>query len=119
MGLLDGGGAALMASVLGGVYLDAELYRPAGVGDDGEGGGEDSGFGEPEAVKAQLEACTEAMREAATYTDLDVRILVLANGVARPDSDCQIKVDGTTYGINAPIGRDPAGCYWDLHGRPA
>lgn len=115
MGLLDGGGAALMASVFGGIYLDATLHRPTTT-DDGMGGGSSTFADEP--VKVQLEAVTEAMRQAEGYTDRDVRILMLASGVPRPNSDCEVTVSGTRYAIQPPVGTDPAQSYWDMRGRP-
>jgi hypothetical protein len=116
MGLLDGGGAALMASVFSSFYLDATLHRPT-LTDDGQGGGSTTWTDEP--VKVQLEAATEAMRQAEGYIDVDIRILMLAHGVDRPDSDCEVSVTGhDRYSIQPPIGRDPAGAYWDLRGRP-
>lgn len=115
MGLLDGGAAALFNGALRGIYLDATLHRRT-VTKDGAGGGS-SAFAD-EAVKAQLEAASEGMRQAPGYTVKDVRILVLAHGVDRPTSDDQITVAGQRHAI-AGVGRDPAGAYWDLHGRPA
>lgn len=117
MSLLDGGGAALMASVFGGIYLDASLYRPTGTDDNGKGGGDDPGLGDPEAVKVQIEAATDAMREAEGYASTDVRFLMLAHGVDKPNSDCQLEQGGMLYGIRTPVGRDPAGAYWDIHAR--
>jgi hypothetical protein len=118
MGFLDGGGAALFASVLGSVYLDASLYRPTGAGgDDGAGGGEDPTLGTAEAVKVQMEAATDAMREAEGYESTDVRFLMLADGVTKPDSDCELELGGIRYGIRLPVGRDPCGAYWDIHAR--
>ena len=117
MGLLDGGGAALMASVLSSTYLDASLYRPTTATDNGKGGGDDPGLGDPESVKIQFEAATDAMREAEGYQITDVRILMLAHGVEKPDSDCQLEQGGMLYGIRTPVGRDPAGCAWDIHAR--
>lgn len=116
MGLLDGGGAALMAAVFGGIYLDATLHRPT-ITADGAGGG--STTYADEAVKVQLEAVTEAMRQAEGYTDKDVRILMLADGVTRPNSDCEVTVSGTRYSIQPPVGTDPAQSYYDMRGRPA
>lgn len=115
MGLLDGGIASIMHGVFSGIYLDATLHRTTTTS-DGKGGGSTSDA--DEAVKAQLEAATEAMRQAEGYTDTDVRILLLAHGVDRPNSDCEVTVDGTRYGIRS-VGRDPAGAYWDIHGRRA
>lgn len=116
MGLLDGEGAALMASVFGGIYLDAELYRPTTT-PNGKGGGSTSD-GEGEAVKIQLEAVTEAMRQREGYTAQDVRIFMLAHGVDRPDTEAKIGHGGVFYAIVGPVGRDPAGAYWDIHARP-
>jgi len=117
MGFLDGGGAALMASVFGGVYLDASLYRPTSAEDDGMGGGEDPTLGDAEAVKVQMEAATDAMRETEGYESTDVRFLMLAQGVDKPTSDCELEFGGIRYGIRTPVGRDPCGAYWDIHGR--
>jgi hypothetical protein len=118
MGFLDGGGAALFASVLASVYLDASLYRPTGAGgDNGAGGGDDPALGAAEPVKVQMEAATDAMREAEGYQSTDVRFLMLAHGVTRPDSNCQLGLNGIRYGIRTPVGRDPAGAYWDIHAR--
>lgn len=115
MGMLDGGGAALMSAVFSGIYLDGTLHRPT-LTDDGMGGGT-STFAD-EGVKVQLEAVTEAMRQADGYTDQDVRILMLASGVARPDSDCEVTVGATRYMIQPPVGTDPAQSYWDCRARP-
>lgn len=116
MTLLEGQLAGVFASAFSAIYTNATLYRSAGVS-DGKGGGT-AGFDVGTAVKAQLEAATEAMRSSDDYTETDMRILVLAQGVARPDTDCQILVDGQRWLI-AHVGRDPAGAYWDLHGRRA
>lgn len=116
MGLLDGGGAALMSAVFSGVYLDGSLYREQIV-DDGEGGGT-IGFGDAEPIKLQMEAATEAMRQAEGYTAEDVRFLVLAQGVTRPLTSAQLGFDGTRYAIVGPVGRDPCGACWDIHARP-
>lgn len=117
MGYLDGGGAALMASVFSSVYLPASLFRPTDSTDDGMGGGADPTPAPAEAVKVQIEAATDAMREAEGYESTDVRILMLAHGVDKPNSDCQLEVEAIRYGIRTPVGRDPAGSYWDIHAR--
>lgn len=117
MGLLDGGGAALFRSVLQGTYLNATLHRPTTTS-DGMGGGTVNPDEEGTAVKIQFEAATEAMRQAQGYTDIDVRILMLASGVDRPSTDHEIVHAGTRYAIAGPVGRDPASAYWDIHARP-
>lgn len=117
MGLLDGDLAASFASVFSGFYLDATLHRVAITFSGGGGGSVDSDDA-GEAVKAQLTRTTQAMREREGYVDTDQRILVLANGVAPIDADCEITVDGVRWGIRS-VGRDPVGAYYDLHGRKA
>jgi hypothetical protein len=118
MALLDGGLAALFSSALGGIYLDATLYRPVDDSDDGAGGGSGSGFDAGAAVKAQLDATTQAMRAADGYVETDQRIIVLAYGVAPITSDCEIFIAGSRWSI-ASVTQDPAKSYYDLHGRLA
>lgn len=118
MGFLDGGGAALMSAVFSGIYLDATLHRPT-VTDNGKGGGTVNPDDDGTPVKVQMEAATEVMRQTEGYTSRDVRFLMLAHGVVRPTTDHQITFDGARYAIAGPVGRDPAGAYWDIHGRPA
>lgn len=106
-----------MAGVFGGTYLPATLHRSTTT-HDGAGGGSTT-FAD-EAVKIQLEAATEAMRQREGYTARDVRILMLAHGVDRPDTECEITHDasGVRYVITGPVGTDPCSAYWDIHGRP-
>ncbi|MGJ0508926.1 MAG: hypothetical protein ACR652_17720 [Methylocystis sp.] len=116
MGLLNGDIAAAFAGVFGGIYLDGELYRPNAFSDDGKGGGPGGGFAEPEAVKVQIDAATQAMRMADGFVDSDQRILLLAHGVAAPDADCEIEAGGSRWMIES-VGTDPAGSYYELRGR--
>jgi hypothetical protein len=118
MGLLDGQLAEAFAGIFGAVYLDGQLYRPAAWSDDGQGGGADSGFGPAEAVKVQIDQASQAMRQAERFVDTDVRILMLAHGVASPDTDCEVAGGGARYMIQS-IGTDPAGSYYEMRGRPA
>lgn len=115
MSLLDGSLAAVFSSALSSVYLDATLHRPT-TSDDGTGGGSTT-WGD-EAVKAQLDRTTDAMRRSEGYVDTDQRILVLAHGVDRIDTDCEITVKGSRWGI-ANVEQDPCAAYYDLHGRRA
>jgi hypothetical protein len=116
MGLLDGDLAAAFAAVFGGIYLDGSLYRLAAGGDDGMGGGSGTGFSPPEAVKVQIDQATHAMRSGDGFVEGDVRILMLAHGIAAPDTDCEIGAGGTRYMIET-VGTDPAGSYYELRGR--
>ncbi len=113
MGLLDGGLAGVFAAALGPIYLDGTLHR-ATVTDDGAGGGSVSFSDTP--VKAQLDAATQAMREAQGYTDTDQRILVLASGIGEITTDDEITVDGRRWSI-ASVQTDPVQAYFDLRGR--
>jgi hypothetical protein len=116
MSLLDGGIAAAFAGVFGGIYLDGSLYRLVEAADDGMGGGADSGFAPAEAVKVQIDQATQAMRSSEGYVEDDVRILMLAHGVASPDTDCEIAAGGTRYMVET-VATDPAGGYFELRGR--
>jgi hypothetical protein len=115
--LLDGQLAAAFAGVFGGIYLDGQLYRALDFADDGKGGGTDSDpFLPAEPVKVQLDQATQAMRGTVGYVEGDVRILMLAHGVAAPDTDAEIAAGGARYMIET-VGTDPAGSYYELRGR--
>lgn len=116
MSLLDGSLAQTFAAVFGGVYSDGLLYRPNDFADDGKGGGTAQGFAAPQAVKVQVDQATQSMRQAEGFVEGDVRILMLAHGVAEVTSDCEVAVGGTRYMIEY-VGTDPAGSYWEVRGR--
>lgn len=116
MGLLDGQLAAAFAGVFGAVYLDGSLYRLADFTDDGKGGGRSGGFLPPEAVKVQIDQATYQMQGADGFIEGDVRILMLAHGVAAPDTDCEIGAGGKRYMIES-VAIDSAGSYYELRGR--
>lgn len=117
-GFLDGGIADTFAAIFSGVYLNATLYRPQTDADDGQGGGQGSGFDDGTPVKAQLDATTQAMRDSPGYVDTDQRILVLAHGVAAITTDCEIVAGGQRWSI-ASVTQDPAKAYYELRGRKA
>lgn len=116
MSLLNGDLAAAFAGVFGGVYLDGQLYRAREFADDGKGGGSDGGFGPAEAVKVQIDAATHAMRTSEGFVEGDVRLLMLAHGVAAPDTDAEVGAGGKRYMIES-VATDPAGSYYELRGR--
>jgi len=116
MGLLDGGLAEVFAGAFSAIYLDGQLYRPAAFADDGAGGGADNAFADPEAVKVQIDAATQAMRSAEGFVEGDVRILMLAHGVTSPDTDCEVAAGGTRYLVET-VATDPAGTYYEMRGR--
>ena len=112
-GLLDGGIASIFGKVFAGVYLPATLYRRVRTEtDDGSVTIET----ELHACRAQIDAVTEAMRQAPGYTDTDQRILILSDTLdAVPTTDDEITVGGRTWGI-ASVASDPAQSYWELRG---
>jgi hypothetical protein len=113
MGLLDGGLASVFASAFSTFYLDATLHRST-ITDDGRGGG--SVAFEDEAVKAQLDSTSHAMREAEGYVEGDQRIFVLASGLAAISTDDEITIGEQRWMIQS-VATDPAGAYFELRGR--
>lgn len=70
----------------------------------------------------QVDAVTEAMRQAEGYTDRDMRLLVLADTLEGSlDTDATIDVlEGPYAGTEwmlASVDRDPVGAYWECRGR--
>lgn len=117
MGFLDGGVSAVFDSIFSPMYLDALLYRPSTFSDDGAGGGDSAGgFATPQAVKVQPEATTQAMRDTPGYVDTDKRYLMLAHGIAEPDTDCELEAEDLRWSV-FNWSRDPAGAYYDCHCR--
>jgi hypothetical protein len=111
-GLLDTNAIqSLFGSVLSSIYGDGTLIRVVLVS-DGQGGWTESPTEQP--IKVQVDACTEAMRQQAGYTDNDVRLLILQFGVTGGDitSDDVVVARGKRwrcYGIT----QDPAASYWE------
>lgn len=108
--------SALFGDVFGALYLDGTLTHVAMVADSYGGG---STVETSEAVKLQIDACTERMRTDPGYTSGDVRMIVLQDGVTIAlNTDCRVNVDGDTYFI-ASVEQDPAQSYWECRARPA
>lgn len=108
--------SALFGDVFGAMYLDGTLTQFVRA-DDSYGGGATAEVSE--AVKLQVDACTERMREEEGYTSGDVRLIILQSGVGIAlDTDCRATVDGATY-IIASVDQDPAQSYWECRARPA
>lgn len=115
MGLLDGGIAAQMASVMGTFYLDATL-RQATFVEDGYGGGETTYVSV--GVKVQEDQITEEDRAAAGWQQTAKRFIVLQSGtIGGLDGDCELAVGGVTYMLSLPQ-QDPAKAYWHVVGVP-
>lgn len=106
----------LFGDVFGAMYLDGALTHLV-RSDDSYGGGATTEVSE--AVKIQVDECTERMREEEGYTSGDVRLIILQSGVGIAlDTDCRATVDGATY-IIASVDQDPAQSYWECRARPA
>lgn len=112
MGLLDGAIAGVMGAAFGGIYLPATLYRRTFT-DDGKGSL--SATVTTESIRCQVDAATEAMRAQQGYTGTDVRLLILASGVALIDTDCEVAVGNRQFSI-ASVAQDPAGAYFECRG---
>lgn len=115
MGILDGGLSGVFGAAFGPLYLPAVLHRRSLVD---LGDGSLSEVVADVAVRAQVDAATEAMRQAEGYADGDVRILVLAAGVPALSSDDWITVRGQRWSIQS-ASLDPAASHWDCRGRRA
>lgn len=114
--MLDGQLAAIFGRAFAGLYLPATLHKRA-ISYDSEGNPTASAT--DYTCRAQLDAATEAMRQAAGYTDTDVAIYVLAYGLAVTiDSDDEITVKGQRYTV-ASVERDPAAAYFLCRGQLA
>lgn len=116
MGFLTGDVSALFSGMFSGFYLDGLFYRPTTWEDDGAGGGEDSDFATPEAVKVQPDATTQAMRDSPGYVDTDKRYLMLAHGVEEPTNDCELEAEDSRW-LVVNWDRDPCSAYFGLHCR--
>lgn len=115
MGLLDGGGAALLSRIFSPLYLPGTVYSEFTVYDR---------YGEPSTVtnatpcRIQIDAMTEAMRAAEGASDSDRRAIVLGAAV---DTDCKLSAETGPYGgsrwLVMSVERDPCGSYWQCRVR--
>lgn len=73
--------------------------------------------------QVQIDAATEAMRTQASYTDGDVRLLVLCATLAVVlDTDARIEITAGPHAgewLVSSCQLDPAAIYWDCRGRRA
>lgn len=113
MSLLNGGIASIFGKVFAGLYLPATLRAQVRMEtNDGSVTVETELY----PCLAQIDAVTEAMRQAPGYTDTDQRILILSDSLdAIPTTDDAITVGGRDWGI-ASVASDPAQSYWELRG---
>ena len=120
--LLNGGLAGVFAAAFRPLFLPGYVHRyDAPQFDDG---GSIVPGSEPELIdcRVQVDACTEAMRAAEGYTEKDVRLIVLREGVGPLTTDDRVEVlSGPCAGVYMvqSVGLDPAGAAFDCRARPA
>lgn len=120
MTLLDGGIRAVFGAAFGAFYLPGQLVtaqtEPV-YGPDGEITGYSGA--DPVPCKVQIDAVTYAMQQADGYADGDVRIIVLAAGLAAPITiDHRIIARGQEW-LVASVEQDAAASHWVCRGRAA
>lgn len=120
--LLNGGLAGVFAAAFAPLYLPGYVHRYEAPSFD-DGGSIVAG-NEPDMIdcRVQVDRCTEAMRQAEGYTDRDVRLLVLREGVGALTTDDRVEVlSGPCMGIYlvSSVEVDPAGAAFDCRARPA
>lgn len=116
MGLLDGGLKAVFGGAFASIYLPGTLHKAARSYDDG-GTISQSFVSFP--IRVQRDDVTEAMRGEAGYTERDVALIVLSQGVpVEPSTDDEITVSGVRYKLGQ-VGRDAASSHWFMRGTPA
>lgn len=117
MGLLDGGGSSLLTGVFSGIYPSGTLVRRTITED---AGGSQTVTDAEIPIKVQTDNVTEAMRQAAGYTDTDVRLIVLTAGLTS-DITTNDKIRdsrGTLWSVTMPA-LDPCGSHWTIRGQKA
>lgn len=115
MGILTNDGSRVLNSVFGGLYPSGALIRRAIVED---AGGSQTVTDTEVPIKVQTDAVTEAMRNAAGYTDTDVRLIVLTGGLTA-DITTNDKIRdsrGTLWSVTMPA-LDPCGSHWTIRGQ--
>jgi len=110
-----------MSAAIGGGFHDALAKWPGTPITDDGGSITTPGTPITKTCSAQVDAVTEAMRQADSYTDQDIRILVLAATLdGELDTDATIDIqDGPHIGewMIASCDQDPCGVYWECRGR--
>lgn len=117
MGILDTGGKRLFGKVMGRYFLDGELIRRVITEDSG---GSQTVSVTKHPVKVQTDTVTEAMRQAAGYTDDDVMLIVLTDGlsVSINTNDHVIDGRGDKWAVTMPD-LDPCASHWTIRGQKA
>lgn len=115
MGLLTGGGAAVLNSVFASIYPTGTLVRRTITED---AGGSQTITETTVAIKVQTDGVTEAMRTASGYTDTDVRLIVLTSGLGGDITTDDVIVDGRgdAWAVTMPS-LDTCGSHWEVRGQ--
>jgi len=116
MGLLDGGIARIFNATFSALYLPATVHAGTGEPIYGAGGTITGYVGSDTPARAQVDSASEAMRQAEGFSEGDVRLIILAQGVPALTSDHEVTVQGTRYSIQT-VERDPALSHWLCRGR--
>lgn len=112
--VLSGGGAAFLDRHLRLMYLDGVLHRASRT-EALDGTVTETFTNTP--IKCQTDIADEKMRQAAGYTDTDMRVLVLAADIDRVNTDDQVTDGRGDRWMIARASLDPCGAYWDCHGQ--
>lgn len=104
-----------------GAFYDAKAKWPGAAIYDTGGSIATPGTPIEKDCSAQVDAVTEAMRRADTFTEKDMRLLVLAATLDGDlDTGATIEVLGGPHAGSwslASCDRDPCGIYWECRGR--
>jgi len=115
--LLDGEIEALFDSVFGGVFLDATLHRTVKTT---AANGDVSSVPSNVPIKAMFDKITDTMRATSGFSDKDVAIIVLQQGISPALSTAdEITLKGVRWSIKSPIDEDPAASHWIARGQKA
>jgi hypothetical protein len=118
MGMLDGGIAAIFSSALSGLYLDGTLHTGTGEPIYDDDTGDITGYtGSGDvACKVQIDAATNAMRQADGFAEGDCRAIILAQGIGTVTSDWTLTARGEDWRLlSADL--DAAASHWVCRAR--
>jgi hypothetical protein len=115
MGLLDGPLAQVFAGVLRPIYQAGTLHK-ASRSESGGGSVSTSYSNFP--CRGMRDVTTEAMRGEAGYTDGDVQLIILQEGIPAIATDDQVTLAGQRWSI-ASVAADPASAAWVCRGQRA
>lgn len=113
MSLLSDDIKNLFGDVFGEIYDPGTITRKVLTN---VGGGKMTSVETSRPCLVQVDACTEAMRLEAGYTNNDVRLLVLQKGhTVEITTDDYVTARGNVYKVGS-VSQDPAESYWECRG---